>query len=53
MALLIAAIVFSMIVLSVEIPVFYIHRDEIDFLIIVIFALMLISSITVLYFWQI
>lgn len=52
MILLTIAIVFSIIVLSVEIPVFIRNRDEIDFLIVTIFSLMLLASITVLFFWR-
>lgn len=52
MILLTIAIVFSIIVLSVEIPVFIRNRDEIDFLIVAIFSLMLLASVTVLFFWR-
>ena len=52
MILLTIAIVFSAIILSVEIPVFIRNRDEIDFLIVTIFLLMLLASITVLFFWR-
>ena len=52
MILLIIAIIVSMIILSVEVPVFIRNRDEIDFLIMVIFALMLLASVTVLFFWR-
>ena len=53
MILLTIAIVFSAIILSVEIPVFIRNRDEIDFLIMVIFALLLLASVTVLFFWRV
>ena len=46
------AIIVSIIILSVEIPVFFRNRDEIDFLIVTIFSLMLLASITVLFFWR-
>lgn len=52
MILLTIAIVFSAIVLSVEIPVYIRNRDEIDFLIVTIFSLMLLASVTVLFFWR-
>ena len=53
MILLIIAIIGSMIILSVEVPVFIRNRDEIDFLIVVVFGLMLLASITVLFFWRV
>ncbi len=53
MILLIIAIIGSMIILSVEVPVFIRNRDEIDFLIMVIFALLLLASVTVLFFWRV
>lgn len=52
MILLIVAIIISAIILSVEVPVFIRNRDEIDFLIVVIFGLMLLASVTVLFFWR-
>lgn len=50
MILLTIAIVFSAIILSVEIPVFIRNRDAIDFLIVVIFSLMLIACWITLFF---
>ena len=52
MILLIFAIVFSTLVLSVEIPVYICNHDEIDFLIIVMFSIMLVAGWTVLFFWR-
>ena len=52
MILLTIAIIFSAIILSVEIPVFIRMRDEIDFLVIVVFGLMLLASIIALFFWK-
>lgn len=52
MILLTAAIIISAIILSVEIPVYIRMRDEIDILIIIAFGLMLLASVTVLYFWR-
>ena len=52
MILLTISIIVSILILSVEIPVFIRMRDEIDFLIIVIFGLMLLASVTVLFFWR-
>lgn len=52
MILLTISIIVSILILSVEIPVFIRMRDEIDFLIIVVFGLMLLASVTVLFFWR-
>ena len=52
MIMLTISIIVSILILSVEIPVFIRMRDEIDFLIIVIFGLMLLASVTVLFFWR-
>lgn len=52
MIMLTISIIVSILILSVEIPVFIRMRDEIDFLIIVVFGLMLLASVTVLFFWR-
>lgn len=52
MILLIIAIVFSALILSVEIPVFIRNRDEIDFLIILMFSIMFVAGWVVLFFWR-
>ena len=52
MILLIMAIIFSAIILSVEVPVFIRNRDEIDFLIILIFSIMFVAGWIVLFFWR-
>lgn len=52
MILLTIAIVFSAIILSVEILAFIRYRNEEDFLIAIMSALMLLASITVLFFWR-
>ena len=52
MILLTIAIVFSAIILSVEIPAFIRYRNEEDFLIMVMSALMLLASVVVLFFWR-
>ena len=52
MIMLTIAIVFSAVVLSVEIPAFIRMRAEEDFLLMVLSALMLLASVTVLFFWR-
>lgn len=52
MILLIVAIIMSAIILSVEVPVFIRNRDEIDFLIILIFSIMFVAGWIVLFFWR-
>lgn len=52
MILLIVAIIMSAIILSVEVPVFIRNRDEIDFLIILIFLIMFVAGWIVLFFWR-
>lgn len=52
MILLTIAIVFSAIILTVEIPAYIRYRNEEDFLLMILSALMLLASITVLFFWR-
>lgn len=52
MILLMFAIAVCILFLCVEIPVFHAHKDETDFLIIVMSALMLMGCIVVLLFWR-
>lgn len=52
MILLTIAIVFSAVILSVEIPTFIRMHSEEDFLLMVLSALMLLASVTVLFFWR-
>lgn len=52
MILLTIAIVFSALVLSVEIPAFIRMHAEEDFLLMVMSALMLASCLVVLYAWR-
>ena len=52
MILLMLAIVMSIIFLTVEIPVYLRYREEVDGLILIVSALMLVSCIIVLYYWR-
>ena len=52
MILLTIAIVFSALLLSVEIPAFIRMREEEDFLLCVMSGLMLACCVTVLFFWR-
>ena len=52
MALLIFAIVMSMIFLSVEIPVYISRRELEDLLIVIISGMMLAGCMVVLYYWR-
>lgn len=52
MILLTIAIVFSALLLSVEIPAFIRMREEEDFLLCVMSGLMLVCCVTVLFFWR-
>lgn len=52
MILLMIAIVMSIIFLTVEIPVFFRYREEVDGLILIVSALMLVACIIVLYYWR-
>ena len=52
MILLTIAIVFSALLLSVEIPAFIRMHEEEDFLLCVMSGLMLLCCVTVLFFWR-
>lgn len=52
MILLTIAIIFSILILTVEIPVFIRMREEEDFLLCVMSGLMLLCCVTVLFFWR-
>ena len=52
MILLTISIIFSILILTVEIPVFIRMRAEEDFLLMVLSGLMLAACITVLFFWR-